>query len=160
MIVAMSSISGFTVTSPSGLMYSATKFALEAVIEGLALQLSPFSIRTYIVEPGLFRTNWLSKSYATPAAGLTDDYEGGPVGNALKSYPTIDGAQEGDPSKAAKIILDVIASGIGSADHCLRLPLGNDGIDKAWEKVDRLTENFRAVEKLSRQTSFQDQRKD
>lgn len=66
MIVTMSSISGLTVTSPSGLMYSASKAALEAVCEGLAMQLAPFGVKMLIVEPGLFRTNWLQGSYTTP----------------------------------------------------------------------------------------------
>jgi NAD(P)-dependent dehydrogenase (short-subunit alcohol dehydrogenase family) len=155
-IVTMSSVSGMTVTSASGIMYSASKFAMEAVSEGLALQLAPFGIRVLIVEPGLFRTDWLTHSYVTPAAGLTLDYEGGPVDNMLKKYPTIHGAQEGDPKKAAQMIVDVITgTGVGTdveVGQCLRLPLGVDALEKAREKVSSLNKNLDVIENIARST--------
>jgi NAD(P)-dependent dehydrogenase (short-subunit alcohol dehydrogenase family) len=161
-IVNMSSISGLTVTSASGIMYSASKFALEAISEGLVLQLASFNVRVLIVEPGLFRTNWLDGSYVTPAAGLTKDYENGPVDQVLKKYPTMHGSQEGDPQKAAKRILEVITgtgteTGAGETiDACLRLPLGNDAMDKAREKVSTLVQNLDAVEHMARSTTHDD----
>jgi NAD(P)-dependent dehydrogenase (short-subunit alcohol dehydrogenase family) len=150
-IVNMSSISGLTVTSASGIMYSTSKFALEAITEGLALQLAPFSVRVLIVEPGLFRTNWLEGSYATPAAGLTKDYEDGPVGDTLRRYPTLHGAQEGDPQKAAKRILEVVTrTGMGADE------VGNDAMDKAREKVSTLVHNLDAVDIIARSTTHDD----
>jgi len=163
-IVNISSISGLTVTSASGIMYSTSKFALEAISEGLALQLAPFGVRVLIVEPGLFRTNWLEGSYVTPAAGLSEEYEDGPVGGMLKKYPTLHGTQEGDPQKAAKRILEVVLrQGMGAyaaVGACLRLPLGNDAMDKAREKVSTLTENLDAVESIARSTTHDDSVKD
>lgn len=158
-IVQMSSISGFTVTSASSILYSASKFALEAVAEGLALQLGPFGVKMLLVEPGLFRTNWLSASYVNPVAGLTGDYGNTAVGGALRGYPDMDGRQEGDPDKAARVILDVVEGeqlrGTLVPGVCLRLPLGNDGIDKAKTAAARLAENFDAVESLARSTGFE-----
>ncbi|KAF2093260.1 dehydrogenase with different specificitie [Rhizodiscina lignyota] len=157
-IVMMSSISGLTLSMASGIMYSASKFALEALGEGLALQLKPFGIRLLIVEPGLFRTNWLVSSYATPAKGLGDDYVGGPVDSALSHYPTIHGTQEGDPAKAAKVIIDVATgTGSGAAEDikgCLRLPLGGDAMDKAREYVDKFTKDLDIIDKVARSTAF------
>jgi NAD(P)-dependent dehydrogenase (short-subunit alcohol dehydrogenase family) len=159
-IVIMSSISGLTVTSASGIMYSTSKFALEAISEGLALQLASFNVRILIIEPGLFRTNWLDGSYVTPAAGLTKDYEIGPVGQMLKNYPTLHGLQDGDPQKAAKRVLEVLTrTGMGAAEavgKCLRLPLGNDAMDKAREKVSSLVHNLDAVENIARSTTHDD----
>lgn len=156
-IVNMSSISGLTVTSASGIMYSTSKFALEAISEGLTLQLSPFGVKVLIIEPGLFRTNWLEGSYVTPVARLTKDYEDGPVGEMLRKYPTLHGAQEGDPQKAAKRILQVITrEGMGADEAigtCLRIPLGNDAMEKARDKVSTLTKNLDAVEDLARSTT-------
>lgn len=156
----MSSISGLTVTSASGIMYSTSKFAVEAISEGLALQLAPFNVRVLIIEPGLFRTNWLDGSYVTPAAELTQDYEDGPVGQMLEKYPTMHGLQEGDPQKAAKRILEVVTrTGMAAGEDigtCLRIPLGNDAMDKARDKVSTLARNLDAVENLARSTTHDD----
>lgn len=153
----MSSISGLTVTSASGTMYAASKFALEAVSEGLHAQLKHFGVRVIIIEPGLFRTNWLAGSYVTPAKGLEKDYIGTPVSDALTQYPTIHGMQEGDPSKAAKAIVEMATgTGIGARDGMkasLRLPLGGDAMDKARDYVKKLSAELDAVEGVARDMS-------
>jgi NAD(P)-dependent dehydrogenase (short-subunit alcohol dehydrogenase family) len=158
-IVTMSSVSGMTVSSASGIMYSTSKFALEAISEGLAAQLKDFGIRVLIVEPGLFRTNWLAGSYVTPAAGLTSDYDGGPVDDMLKKYPTLHGAQEGDPQKAGLRIVEVVTgTGMGSGDDiagCLRLPLGADAVEKARDKVASLTRDIDLTENIAKSTAFE-----
>lgn len=159
-IVNMSSISGFTVTSASGIMYAATKFAIEAVSEGLVLQLSPFNIRVLLVEPGLFRTNWLAGSYVTPAAGLSEDYVGGPVDDALTLYPTLHNAQQGDPEKAAARIIEAVCNtGMSegkAVGQFLRLPLGIDALEKARDKVENVTKNLDAFEEITRSTTCDD----
>lgn len=156
-IVTVSSISGLTVTSASGILYSASKFAMEAISEGLTLQLQAFGIRTIVVEPGLFRTNWLSGSYATPAAGLSEGYRGSDVEKMLEGYPKMDGRQEGDPVKAARRILEVVEGrGMGKGEEvwrCLRVPLGRDALEKGREKVERLGKEFEVMKEIALSTS-------
>jgi hypothetical protein len=157
-IITMSSISGLTVTSASGILYSASKFAMEAISEGLTLQLKPFGVRTIIVEPGLFRTNWLSGSYVTPSTGLGEGYRGSEVEKMLEAYPKVDGRQEGDPVKAARRILEVLeVRGMGKGEGvamCLRVPLGKDALEKGREKVESLRRDYEAMEGIALSTSF------
>ncbi|MGB6552250.1 MAG: SDR family oxidoreductase [Candidatus Binataceae bacterium] len=54
-IVMVSSISGLR-TFPFMAVYSASKFALEAISNGLRYELWPFGIRVVLVEPGNFKT--------------------------------------------------------------------------------------------------------
>ena len=54
-IVMVSSISGLR-TFPFMAVYSASKFALEAISNGLRYELKPFGIRVVLVEPGNFNT--------------------------------------------------------------------------------------------------------
>ena len=57
-IVNISSIVGKLSTPANGL-YSATKFAVEALSDALRLELEPFGIQVVLVEPGAIQTNFM-----------------------------------------------------------------------------------------------------
>jgi NAD(P)-dependent dehydrogenase (short-subunit alcohol dehydrogenase family) len=76
-IIMMSSISGLR-TFPFSPVYSASKFALEAISNGLRYELRPFGIRVVLIEPGNFRTraglNMHFPKRITPGSGeVTSD---------------------------------------------------------------------------------------
>lgn len=56
-IINVSSIAGQFVTPGAG-WYGASKFALEALSDGLRLELHPFGIKVVIIEPGLIDTGF------------------------------------------------------------------------------------------------------
>src|SRR5262249_29988105 len=58
-IVNISSIAGLA-PSPGSSFYAASKFALEGLSQSLAQELAPLGIRLTLVEPGFFRTDFLS----------------------------------------------------------------------------------------------------
>jgi NAD(P)-dependent dehydrogenase (short-subunit alcohol dehydrogenase family) len=144
-IVQMSSMGGrFSFAGVGG--YSATKFALEGLSEALALEVAPFGIRVLVVEPGAFRTSFagagaLLLSQEIPAYAETV----GPVRTVL---PESDGAQPGDPAKAAEAII----AALDAAETPLRLPLGNDAADAIAAHLDRELGEFHAWETVSRST--------
>jgi NAD(P)-dependent dehydrogenase (short-subunit alcohol dehydrogenase family) len=55
-IINIASVSGRIATSPLG-AYAASKYALEAISEALAMEVKPFNIRVGIVEPGIINTD-------------------------------------------------------------------------------------------------------
>ncbi len=55
-IINITSVSGKVSTSPLG-AYAASKFALEAISEALAMEVKPFNVRVNIVEPGIINTD-------------------------------------------------------------------------------------------------------
>jgi NAD(P)-dependent dehydrogenase (short-subunit alcohol dehydrogenase family) len=128
-IVQMSSQGGRT-SFPGVSAYSASKFALEGWSEALAGEVAPFGIRVMLVEPSRFRT-------AFNAADVLDFTDVSPTYREIltdvrANMADADGIQEGDPVKAAEIIVSLVHS----EDVPLRLPLGA-------EAVERLTAAYR-----------------
>ena len=60
-IINMSSIGGL-VTSPLCSAYYASKFAVEGLSDSLAYELKPHNIRVKLIEPGHFKTDFISRS--------------------------------------------------------------------------------------------------
>ena len=115
--------------------------------EGLAREVSPFNIRVLLVEPGAFRTQFLS-SFQSPQAGINPAYEGTPVGNTLKYMAGLNGTQKGDAEKGVAVIFDVVMrSGVaeGMGEGVLRLPLGSDCVGRYEKKVEAMRGDLEAV---------------
>jgi len=72
-IVNVSSIGG-KVTFPFCTLYHATKFAVEGLTESLQYELNPLGIRTKIVEPGGYKTEFAGRSMGYYGVGSLDDY--------------------------------------------------------------------------------------
>lgn len=55
-IINIASVLGFKVFAPGGTVYSATKFAVRAITEGLRIELKKDNIRTTMISPGVAAT--------------------------------------------------------------------------------------------------------
>ncbi|WP_030462466.1 SDR family oxidoreductase [Kitasatospora sp. NRRL B-11411] len=100
-IVQISSLGG-VVAFPSLGIYNASKWALEGMTESLAQEVAPFGIRTTLVEPGGFGTDWGGSSamHATPI----DAYQ--PARDALAAVSA--GTEYGDPKAAGLALLEIV----------------------------------------------------
>lgn len=94
-------------SSQAGLManpgtgyYSASKYALEGLMEALGKEVAPFNIFVSSVQPGAFRTDWSGRSMQRASNRMTD-YDAH-VGSRLDMIADIDGKQPGDPVRAAQ----------------------------------------------------------
>jgi NAD(P)-dependent dehydrogenase (short-subunit alcohol dehydrogenase family) len=78
-LLFMSSVLG-RVVLPNGAAYASTKWALEALVEALAIEVAPFGVQAALLEPGAVSSGALDnvKSYTLPDdpyAGLPGDEE-------------------------------------------------------------------------------------
>ncbi|KAL2825666.1 hypothetical protein BJY01DRAFT_154758 [Aspergillus pseudoustus] len=156
-IVNISSVAGHDVPPSCGL-YSASKFALEGLSDALALETAAFNINVLIVEPGAFRTNFLSKSATKrPTEPLSEPYRGGIVDETLAKYNAADGRQRGDPRKAVERVFEVV-TGTGEAGglrgKILRLPLGPDCVERLEGKIGRLQRDLELTRRVAMGTDF------
>ena len=114
---------------PGFSIYGATKWALEGVSESLAAEVRPLGLKVTIVQPGPFRTDFVSRSLER-ATGHIPDYDPS-SGKFRRFLETMNGRQPGDPAKAADAIIDAVAS----ENPPLRLVLGKYAIDKTRRKL-------------------------
>lgn len=148
-IVNVSSILGLTAI-PGCALYCAGKFALEGLSEALAAEVAGFDIKVTIVEPGYFRTEFLTRdSLALPTA-TTDAYPA--VREMTTDHLNLQGNQLGDPVKGVEAII----GGVVSGDGPLRQLLGSDAHAYATAKVDALRANLDATARTAPATDFPD----
>ena len=145
--IVQSSSMGGQVTMPGFGAYCAAKFALEAVSESLAAEVAPFGIRVLIVEPGAFRTGFGGAGMQrSPELG---DVYAETVGPTRRAVEGMDGAQPGDPGKAAAAIIRAL----DAREAPLHLALGDDAVDAIRTAQDARRADLDAWEQVSRATA-------
>lgn len=146
-IIQISSHAGVKAFSGFGI-YNASKFALEGFSESLAQEVAPLGIKVFLIEPGPFRTNFAGRSL-NQAEKVISDYDK-TAGAFRKKLLAAHNNQEGDPKKAAQLIIDHIHS-----DHpTLRLPLGKIPITTIGMKIDSLTSDLEANKEIALKAIF------
>ncbi|AQQ23485.1 MULTISPECIES: oxidoreductase [Burkholderia] len=134
---------GGHITMPGIAYYCGSKFALEGISETLGKELEPFGIAVTAVAPGSFRTDWAGRSMARTPRSIADyDALFDPIRRAREEKS---GKQPGDPAKAARAMLAVIA-----ADHPpAHLLLGSDALRLVRNKLAALDDEIRAWEAVT-----------
>jgi NAD(P)-dependent dehydrogenase (short-subunit alcohol dehydrogenase family) len=141
-IINISSIGGYASYAGWG-VYCATKFAVEGLTEALSIELAPLGIHATVVEPGAFRTDFLTAQSMSSTATRIDDYAE-TAGNTRTSAAARNHQQPGDPRRLAQAIVQLAAE----REPPKRLPLGSDTVARIEEKnrhVERELDLWRAV---------------
>jgi len=103
-IINNSSQAGLMANPGTG-FYSASKHALEGVMEALGKEVAPLGIQVVTVQPGAFRTDWSGRSMQR--GGRRIDAYADTVHPRLDMIAAIDGKQPGDPVRAAQVFVDL-----------------------------------------------------
>ncbi len=146
-IVQISSHAGVKAFAGFGI-YNASKFALEGFSEALAQEVKPLGIKVTIVEPGPFRTNFAGRSLQRAERQIEDYAE--TAGAFREKLDGVHNKQEGDPKKAAQIILEQLDSDA----QTLRLPLGKIPLITIGMKIDSLKSDVAANREIATKAVF------
>jgi NAD(P)-dependent dehydrogenase (short-subunit alcohol dehydrogenase family) len=151
-ILTISSMTGFAGVPGYG-YYSATKFALEGLLEALAQEVAPLGIRVTIVEPGFFHTSFNERSTIKTKCEI-DDYAALNQRMQARMARVSDRSIAGDPERAAQIMIAAV-----EADQPpLHLVLGADALAFIRQKLVSVARELDAWEQMSRETTFIDVR--
>jgi NAD(P)-dependent dehydrogenase (short-subunit alcohol dehydrogenase family) len=146
-IINISSMTGL-VANPPNVYYSSTKFALEALTEGLAKEVAPFGVRVTAIEPGAFRTDWSTRSMKETRRPIEAYAE--TVG-ARKALIKAAGSKfPGDPRRVADAVLMVSEHD----DPPLHLLLGHDVYTAYREKLSGLMESIAEWKSVTLDVNF------
>jgi NAD(P)-dependent dehydrogenase (short-subunit alcohol dehydrogenase family) len=141
-IINVSSVAGKISASPLT-PYSASKYALEALSEGLAGEMKPFGVRVAIVQPGIIETPMPHSIAVAPPSRYRQGRQFGALFNAALQQPV-------PPSIVGAAIRNIIESGTWKLRH----PCGPDAepflawraamTDEEWIDLNALdSEGFR-----------------
>jgi NAD(P)-dependent dehydrogenase (short-subunit alcohol dehydrogenase family) len=146
-IVNISSI-GARVSPPGSGFYAAAKSALEAMTLSLRREVGPLGITAMVVEPGAFRTDFAGRSLMQSAESIADYAE--TAGRRRKEHDTSDGAQRGDPAKAAHALITAIEDPAPP----FMLVLGPDAVTSFRKALDDLSADLDGWMEISRSTDY------
>lgn len=149
-LVNISSIAALAPQAGSG-VYAASKAALGALSESLAAELASSGVRVTCVEPGAFRTDFLS-AHSIRKTALSLDAYSATSGESVRYLERIEGRQAGDPSAGARAILQAVRA----PEPPLHLVLGADAFRRTRAMLDRMASELQKWESVSLSTGFAD----
>jgi len=151
-IINISSMFGYGAVYAGLGLYGSTKYAVEGISEGLALEVKPFGIHVTAAAPGLFSTEFVSTGSYVASKNILEAYDA-TVGQLRASMAQVDGNQPGDPAKLAAIIIQLASS----KNPPLHLPIGRDSVTlfndnsiktgkevAEWEELSSSTDHVKA----------------
>jgi NAD(P)-dependent dehydrogenase (short-subunit alcohol dehydrogenase family) len=151
LIMTISSTAGIASTGDFLTAYAASKFGVEGFMEGLASEITPFGIKTMLVEPGFFRTELLtpqSTHYAEPSIADYADR----TAATIAAWQGMDGKQGGDPAKLADALVRLAAL----EEPPTRFAAGADAVELFESKARTLLDQAAARRELSTSLAHDD----
>jgi NAD(P)-dependent dehydrogenase (short-subunit alcohol dehydrogenase family) len=145
--INIASVAGF-VGAPGWSIYSATKSAVIAFSEVLALDVHELGINVTVVGPSGFRTGFLTKGSLVSTESQIADYQS--IAKTQARYAAMNGQQEGDPEKAAAVLIQLGEN----PEPPLHLWLGSNAVDRAGEKIESMGQELKKWMDLSVSADF------
>lgn len=151
-IFNISSLGGF-VAGPANGIYCSTKFAIEGISEALAQEVAPLGIKVTLIEPGSFRTDFVTRSLVITDTQI-EDYEAftGELLQIVQYVQDMKIQELGDPKKAALAMIQVV----DSDNPPMRLALGADAVETIDYALEFMKAELDAWKEVSVNTAFEE----
>ena len=146
-IINNSSQAGIMANPGTG-YYSASKYALEGLMEALAKEVAPFGVYVSSVQPGAFRTDWAGRSMSRSGIAIADYAQD--IHSRLDMIAAMDGKQPGDPVRGAEVFVQLASM----EQPPTQLLLGNGVLTSYREKLAEVSTNLDAWEALTRSVDY------
>jgi NAD(P)-dependent dehydrogenase (short-subunit alcohol dehydrogenase family) len=146
-IINISSLFAYLASAPGFGIYGSTKFAVEGISEGLALEVKQLGINVTAVAPGLFSTSFAAPDSYQSSKKIMEAYKD-TVGKVRAFIGKLNGNQPGDPSKLARVIIRLAES----EDPPLHLPIGKDAVAAFRTKTASMQKEIDEWEAISAST--------
>jgi NAD(P)-dependent dehydrogenase (short-subunit alcohol dehydrogenase family) len=147
-IINISAVAGYQ-SWPGWAVYASTKFAVEGISEGLAMEVKPLGIKVTIVEPGFFRTDFLDGQSLNICPAVIEDYAE-TTGAMRQAALSSNHKQPGDPARMAKALLQIV----DDPNPPLRMPFGSDTVATIEAKNAFVAEELNNWRTLAVSTDF------
>ncbi|GAA4173590.1 SDR family NAD(P)-dependent oxidoreductase [Gryllotalpicola koreensis] len=147
LVVQFSSVGGRVGGSPGIASYQAAKFAVDGFTRVLAAETAPFGIRTLVIEPSGFATDWAGASMTVHDAPAEYEQTVGAMNTRMRQTGS---RPAGDPKRAAEIIVQTAKR----ADIPSHLPLGVNAVDMSIAYSEAQLAEARRWQAVSRSADF------
>ncbi|MTD16468.1 SDR family NAD(P)-dependent oxidoreductase [Nakamurella sp. YIM 132087] len=138
-IVQVSSIGGVLAFAGLG-AYHASKWALEGFTEALAAEVAPFGIRTTLIEPAGFATDWAGDS-SKHSTALPEYQEVRDARNAVRA---------GAARPTAEDTVEALFAAVDAAEPPTRLLLSSAAVDLVLPAYERRVQHWKDWDEVSR----------
>ncbi|MEH7347147.1 SDR family NAD(P)-dependent oxidoreductase [Bacillus sp. JJ1532] len=149
-VITISSLAGL-IGSEYSSAYTASKFGVEGWMESLRYEVAPFGIKTTVVEPGMFLSEFLGAETTTWHELSIDDYAERSAQSQV-FWESQKGNQTGDPSKLAKALITIASQD----EPPFRFLAGADAVAGAEQKIAELQQQINAYRDLSESLGYED----
>lgn len=146
-IMNISSIAGISANA-GWAVYAGAKFALVGITEVLAEDIKEFGITATVVAPGAFRTSFLTEESLYLPQQPIEEYQA--VRSSHSKYLNMNGAQAGDPVKAATVMINTATL----PNPPLHLFLGSDAYRRGTIKTETLKQSIEASKETAISTDL------
>ncbi|EFA82012.1 short-chain dehydrogenase/reductase family protein [Heterostelium album PN500] len=147
-ISSVASIVGFSGHSA----YNATKFAVDGLTEAYAMEVKPFGIKAMTINPGYFKSEFLTAGSYQSVQNRIDAYSA--VHGLIDTHTSqVSGNQRGDPVKLLDIIIRAVEENDDTTSHIF---VGADAYPYVKSKLQKYNQDLDKWEQYATKTDRDD----
>lgn len=140
------------VVIPAFSLYTASKFAMEALAETYRYELASQGIESVVVEPGAYQTPVFSNIVAAAEPSRGETY--GPATQIPAKMSALLNGTAGNPQEVADAVLRIVETPVGQKKLRYRVSQADLGVDEINATTDRVQARLLEMFGLTAETSF------